>query len=68
MLSRKSSTGSAAPAVLLAIALLILVGSTLYFHIAKTWWFPAAITPVGHQIDQQFFVTFIVTGVVFVLA
>ncbi|MGC1105902.1 MAG: cytochrome c oxidase subunit II [Candidatus Acidiferrales bacterium] len=68
MLSRKSSTGSAAPAVLLAIALLILVVSTLYFHIAKTWWFPAAITPVGHQIDQQFFVTFIVTGVVFVLA
>lgn len=68
MPSRKASSGSAAPAILLAIALLILVGSTLYFHIAKTWWFPAAITPVGHQIDQQFFVTFIVTGIVFVLA
>lgn len=68
MLSRKSSTGSAAPAVLFAIVLLILVGSTLYFHIAKTWWFPPSITPVGNQIDQQFFLTFILTGIVFVLA
>jgi cytochrome c oxidase subunit II len=68
MLSRKSSTGSAAPAVLFAIVLLILVGSTLYFHIAKTWWFPPSITPVGNQIDHQFFLTFILTGIVFVLA
>lgn len=68
MLSRKSSTGSAAPAILFAIILLILVGSTLYFHIAKTWWFPPSITPVGNQIDQQFFITFVLTGIVFVLA
>lgn len=68
MLSRKSSTGSAAPAILFVIVLLILVGSTLYFHIAKTWWFPQSITPVGDQIDQQFFITFILTGIVFVLA
>jgi len=66
--SRKSCAGSAAPAVLLAIVILLLVGSTIYFHVAKTWWFPPAITPVGHQIDQQFFATFIVTGIVFVLA
>lgn len=66
--SRKSCAGSSVPAVLLAIVILILVGSTVYFHVAKTWWFPAAITPVGHQIDQQFFVTFILTGIVFVLA
>jgi cytochrome c oxidase subunit 2 len=68
MSSRKSCAGSAAPAILLAIVLLILVGSTLYFHIAKTWWFPPAITPVGHQIDQQFIITLIATGIVFVLA
>ena len=68
MPSRESSTGSSVPAVLLAIVLLILVGSTLYLHIAKTWWFPASITPVGDQIDQQFFLTFIITGIVFVLA
>lgn len=66
--SRKSNAGSAAPAVLLAIVILLLVGSTLYFHIAKTWWFPPAITPVGHEIDQQFFLTLVVTGIVFVLA
>lgn len=68
MVSRKSCAGSSVPAVLLAIVILILVGSTVYFHVAKTWWFPAAITPVGGQIDQQFFVTFILTGIVFVLA
>ena len=66
--SRKSNAGSAAPAVLLAIVILLLVGSTLYFHIAKTWWFPPAITPVGHEIDRQFFLTLVVTGIVFVLA
>src|SRR5690348_18479311 len=65
---RKSCSGSAAPAVLLAIVLLILVGSTLYFHIAKTWWFPPAITPVGHEIDRQFMITLVATGIVFVLA
>jgi cytochrome c oxidase subunit II len=68
MPSRKSNLGSAAPAILFAIVLLILVGSTLYLHIAKTWWFPPPITPVGDQIDQQFFLTFIITGIVFVLA
>jgi len=66
--SRKSCAGSAAPAVMMAIVILALVGSTLYFHIAKTWWFPPAITPVGHRIDHQFLITFIVTGIVFVLA
>jgi cytochrome c oxidase subunit 2 len=66
--SRESCAGSAAPAVLFAAAILVLVGSTIYFHVAKTWWFPPAITPVGHQIDQQFFITFIVAGVVFILA
>ena len=68
MPSRKSNIGSAAPAVLLAIVILLLVASTLYLHIAKIWWFPKAITPVGDQIDQQFFLTFVITGIVFVLA
>jgi cytochrome c oxidase subunit II len=68
MHSRKSCAGSTAPPVILAIVILILVGSTLYFHIAKTWWFPPAITPVGHQIDRQFDITLVVTGIVFVLA
>jgi cytochrome c oxidase subunit II len=68
MNSRKPSAGSAAPAVLLAIVLLILVGSTVYFHAAKTWWFPKSITPVGDQIDQQFTITLVATGIVFVLA
>lgn len=68
MFSRKSSAGSAAPAVLFAIVLLLLVGSTLFLHIDHIWWFPPPITPVGQEIDQQMFLTFILTGIVFVLA
>ena len=68
MSSRKASAGSAAPAVLFAIVLLILVASTLFLHFDHIWWFPQAITPVGHQIDQQMFLTFVLTGIVFVLA
>lgn len=68
MSSRKSCAGSAVAAVMFAIVLLILVASTLFLHMDHIWWFPPAITPVGHQIDQQFLITFIVTGIVFVLA
>jgi cytochrome c oxidase subunit 2 len=68
MSSRKSCAGSAVAAVMFAIVLLILVASTLFLHMDHIWWFPPAITPVGHQIDQQFFITFVVTGIVFVLA
>jgi cytochrome c oxidase subunit 2 len=35
---------------------------------AKIWWFPPAITVLGHEIDAQFTRTFIITGIVFVLA
>jgi cytochrome c oxidase subunit 2 len=68
MSSRKSCAGSAVAAVLFAIVLLLLVASTLFLHMDHIWWFPPAITPVGDQIDQQFFITFVVTGIVFVLA
>lgn len=68
MVSRTSSSGSAAPALMFAIVIVLLVASTLFLHFDHIWWFPPAITPVGHQIDHQFLLTFIVTGIVFVLA
>jgi cytochrome c oxidase subunit II len=66
MEKRNRCAGSAAPAAILAILLLILVGSTLYIFMDKVWWFPTAITAVGHEIDHQFILTLIITGIVFV--
>jgi cytochrome c oxidase subunit 2 len=68
MQNRKSCAGSAAPAVLMSLLLLILVGSTVWAFVSKHWWFPTAITQLGHDIDQQFHFTLIITGIVFILA
>lgn len=65
---RNRCAGSAATAVVLALLILFLVGSTVYIFAAKTWWFPTAITTVGQQIDHQFFLTLIITGIVFILS
>jgi cytochrome c oxidase subunit 2 len=42
--------------------------ATVYIFWAKVWWFPPAISDFGHEIDAQFTRTFIITGIVFVLA
>jgi len=65
---RNRCAGSAAPAVVLALLILFLVGSTVYIFAAKTWWFPTSITTVGNQIDHQFFLTLVITGIVFILS
>jgi cytochrome c oxidase subunit 2 len=48
--------------------LLVFTITTVYVFVAKTWWFPDAITAVGHEIDGQFHRTLIITGIVFVLS
>lgn len=68
MPNRNRCQGSAPTAALLALLLLILVASTLYAFIAKVWWFPRSITSIGNEIDHQFFLTLVITGVVFVLS
>jgi len=52
---------------LLLVIWLITFAST-YFFIAKTWWFPAGYSAAAAAIDHQFTVTFILMGIVFVLA
>jgi cytochrome c oxidase subunit II len=66
MAARFGQRGSAAVAATLAIFLVIFVGITLYFFLAKTWWYPPAINDFGREIDAQFTRTFIITGIVFV--
>ncbi len=68
MQRRQADKGSTTVAVSLAILLLILTISTVYIFAEKVWWFPPAITALGHEIDQQFHRTLIITGIVFVLA
>jgi cytochrome c oxidase subunit 2 len=52
---------------LLAVIWLIAFLST-YFFAAKTWWLPAGMSAAAPGIDHQFTRTFIVMGVVFILA
>jgi cytochrome c oxidase subunit 2 len=68
MQRKNSCAGSTATSFLLALFLLFFTVSTLYVFIVKTWWFPNAITAIGHEIDQQFHRTLIITGIVFVLS
>jgi cytochrome c oxidase subunit 2 len=65
---KKGNAGSAATATVLALLLIVLTILTVYIFAAKTWWFPPAINAIGHEIDQQFMRTLVITGTVFVLA
>jgi heme/copper-type cytochrome/quinol oxidase subunit 2 len=55
-------------AVLLAIVIWLIAAALSYPFIAKTWWAPDPITVHARQVDDQLALTFIVTGVIFVLA
>ncbi|HVO79137.1 MAG TPA: cytochrome c oxidase subunit II [Terriglobales bacterium] len=52
---------------LLVVIWLITFFST-YFFAAKTWWLPAGMSAAAAGIDRQFDVTFLLMGIVFVLA
>ena len=68
MQRKKTSAGSTTVAFALMLFLFAFTIITIYLFIAKTWWFPQAITSFGHEIDQQFFRTFVIVGIVFTLA
>jgi cytochrome c oxidase subunit 2 len=68
MLRRRRQRGSTAVALAMATFLVLMTAITVYILMAKVWWFPPAITDLGHEIDEQFLRTFIITGAVFILA
>ncbi len=68
MLSRRPERGSTSVALAFAVFLFLMTGVTVYIFMAKIWWFPPAITDFGHEIDDQFARTFLITGIVFVAA
>jgi cytochrome c oxidase subunit 2 len=68
---RTSEKGSTPAAFTLALLVVTLTVVTVYLFVVRAPWnpgFPPTITDFGHQIDQQFHRTLIITGVVFVLA
>jgi cytochrome c oxidase subunit 2 len=68
MLRKRTEHGSTSAAVAMATFLVLMTVVSVYIFWAKVWWFPPAITDFGHEIDAQFTRTFIITGIVFVLA
>jgi len=53
-------------ALLLLIWLITLLST--YFFVAKTWWLPAGAAAAAHWIDNQFALTFVLMGIVFLAA
>jgi cytochrome c oxidase subunit 2 len=68
MLTRPTERGSTSVALAFALFIVFMTVVSVYIFMAKIWWFPPAITDFGHEIDSQFTRTFIITGIVFVLA
>ena len=68
--NRNSMSGSAATAAMLAALIVIMVAVTVYVFVANPFPSrpPATITSVGQLVDQQYFLTLCVTGVVFILS
>ncbi|HEY4709904.1 MAG TPA: cytochrome c oxidase subunit II [Candidatus Acidoferrales bacterium] len=65
---RKQARGSAAPAVVLALLLTVLVLATVYVFAAHLFPPPAPITSTAMLVDRQYDLTLYVAGVVFVCA
>src|ERR1700690_10363 len=63
-----SQRGSTSAALAMAVFLVAMTAITVYLFAAKIWWFPPAITAFGHEIDDQFMRTLLITGGVFVAA
>src|SRR5271154_465 len=68
MLRRRTERGSTAVALAFVVFLVLMTFITVYIFWAKIWWFPPPVTDLGHEIDDQFMRTLIITGVVFVAA
>jgi cytochrome c oxidase subunit 2 len=68
MLKKQSQLGSTSAALAMSIFLVLMTFATVAILIARVWWFPPAITSLGHEIDTQFTRTFLITGIVFVAA
>src|SRR5437588_12494664 len=50
---------------ILAIAIWVITGASLWMFLSGRWWFPEAISEHGPRVDSQFLITIIVCGIAF---
>lgn len=55
-------------ALLVALAVTLITVITVAIFWSHSWWFPIDISTHGHAIDHQMDLTFVITGIIFVLA
>lgn len=70
MEKEKNSKGSAAVAFILGLFLVVFALVTLYLFVDSPrlgWWPPPPITSFGHEVDRQFFRTYVIVGAIFAL-
>ena len=53
---------------ILAIAIWVITGASLWMFLSGRWWFPEAISEHGPRVDSQFLITIIVCGIAFAAA
>src|SRR5436853_1496431 len=53
---------------ILAIAIWIITGASLWMFLSHRWWFPEAISEHGGRVDSQFGITIVVCGIAFAAA
>src|SRR2546423_7725250 len=53
---------------ILAIAIWVITGASLWMFLSGRWWFPEAISEHGPRVDRQFLITIIVCGIAFAAA
>ena len=53
---------------ILAIAIWVITGASLWMFLSGRWWFPEAISEHGPRVDSQFLITITVCGIAFAAA
>src|SRR5919197_4896319 len=53
---------------ILAIAIWVITGASLWMFLSGRWWFPESISEHGSRVDSQFTITIIVCGIAFAAA
>lgn len=53
---------------ILAIAIWVITGASLWMFLSGRWWFPESISEHGPSVDRQFVLTIIVCGIAFAAA
>ena len=68
MASKEKPQGDFLTAAGFALFLIVLSAVGIYLVVMKPWWFPESISTIAPLIDDQFNITMLISGIIFVLA